>query len=1856
MKKKLSAQRQIHIQGARVNNLKNLDLSIKANQLTVVTGVSGSGKSSLAFDTLYAEGQRRYIETFSAYARQFLDRMDKPEVDAIDGITPAVAIGQSNPVRTSRSTVGTLTEINDYLKLIYARFAKLFCPECDTEIRAHSPESVVQELYEQLQPQTGVMICLPVTIPEQFSNEEMIQLLAQQGYTRIHKQNNQIIEVIQDRVRLTPANSLRLTEAIEAALNRGTRQVRIYPLDADKNPLKPLDFSSLNQCHSCQKSFPKATSATFSFNSPIGACPTCRGFGRVMGIDYDLVIPDKNLSLTEGAIKPFQTPSNQDVQTFLIASAKKNKIPTTIPWSKMKKGHQQWVIAGSSKDGDNQWYGVDGFFQWLERKSYKMHVRVLLSKYRSYDTCTDCQGTRLKPIANHWFIVSPANKKSTYQRHTIWQLQALSVQACLQILESLPKRRDSRSARVFDEVVKRLQYLCEVGLGYLTLDRQTRTLSGGEFQRINLTTALGTALMNTLFVLDEPSIGLHSRDVNRLIGILHRLRNAGNTLVVVEHDPQVIQAADQVVELGPKAGDHGGTLMFQGSPSSLITSSKTLTGAYLRGDKHVLENPLEQRSALDPNVKAPLESNDPLTCHPSINLYGVCAQNLKNIDVTIPLSGLVCIAGVSGSGKSTLIRQVLYPALSQKLGRPDPTRPEFSKLTGETHIADVVLVDQSPIGKSTRSVPVTVVGAFEIIRKLLSEQPLAKERGYTAGTFSFNSGNGRCPECSGNGFEIVEMQFLSDVHLKCEYCQGERFRKEIQEVRLAPPPESGLASASVSDILHLTITQACSFFSDKDELLSRLKPLLDVGLGYLQLGQSVTTLSGGEAQRLKLASHLAEAAAKKKKKRRGTTTPEPTQAPTLFLLDEPTTGLHYEDIQQLMVAFRQLILAGHALIVIEHNLEVLAAAHWIIELGPEGGEDGGQILATGTAKALTQIKRSPTGHALKDYFQQHNENKQTSSKKAATKQQIVNSGVPLRAPEHIAIHHATEHNLKNISVNIPLNQFTTITGVSGSGKSTLAFDILFAEGQRRYLESLNAYARQFIQSAGRPEVETIENIPPTVAIEQRTSRGGYRSTVATVTEIYHYLRLLYVKLGQQYCPECDEPIAPQSLNLILSHILKHYHRQSIDILAPLVVARKGIYKELAAWARQQSFSHLRVNGELTPTDPWPKLARYQEHNIELPVGQLTVSPRSEKQLSHLLAKALEHSRGTLLIIPQDKRRKPEIFSTQRACPSCHKGFESLDPRLFSYNSRIGQCQTCCGTGLEILEELDDPEDTTASPPSTCEQCDGSRLNPLARAVYFQEYPIETLASWTVDKALVWFKKLKLSNKAAQVSVEIIKAIQERLTFLQKVGLGYLELDRSAPTLSGGEAQRIRLAAQLGSNLEGVCYILDEPTIGLHARDNAKLVEILSELRDQGNTVVVVEHDETTMAAADHIIDIGPKAGKLGGQLVAQGSLAKIKKEKKSITGQYLANPLRHPIPNLRQLEARQVYEPSQLMIQGAYLNNLQQIDVRIPLHQLVCFSGVSGSGKSTIVRGTLLANLNQRISQQTKRKKTKSKATTQTWHGCDQLTGWESIDRVMEVDQTPIGKTPRSCPATYIGIWDAIRQRFAQTPEARAAGYTAARFSFNTGEGRCGTCNGQGLEKIEMNFLPDVQTTCPACQGWRFNEATLCVRYKGKHIGEVLAMDVDEAVSFFDSQPSIHRPLKLMQSVGLGYITLGQQSPTLSGGEAQRLKLVSELAKVRLETNSTNHYLYVLDEPTVGLHMADVEKLLRLLHLLVDRGHSVIVIEHNLDVVAAADWVIDVGPEGGAKGGKIIAQGTPENLLKKKRSHTAAFLREHLNV
>ena len=1936
----------IEIRGARQNNLKGIDLDLPLGQLTVITGPSGSGKSSLAFETIYAEGQRRYVETFSPYMRQFLDRMDKPRVDDIRGIPPAIAIEQANPVKSSRSTVGTMTEINDYLKLLWPRIAKAYCPDCGREIRPETPRSIVDHAFDQLNGKT-VLVTFWVSVPAKTETATFFDFLRQQGYLRVWIDDRVVrvdepptklrlgprVQVIQDRLTINDENRARLTEAIEVALRFGKDRVNVVALEENarrstsnaqhpttdhESPItnREFPFSTGWHCAHCDIDIRPPSPGLFTFNNPLGACPQCRGFGRTIAIDLNKALPDRSLSIKAGVVRVFRGAEFGESQKDLLRACAREEIDINLPFEELPKSDQDFVINGErGEDADDEddggtWYGVRGFFRWLESNTYKMHVRVLLSRYRAYTTCPKCNGGRFQPDALNYKVVTAVydrrkDKKGGHRpplQLALPEFQALPIsEICghLNAVEISPNDKTAGMLRA--DICARLNYLCEVGVGYLSLDRSARTLSGGEVQRVNLTTCLGASLVNTLFVMDEPTVGLHPRDVGRLIRVMQNLRDKGNTLLVVEHEEQVVRASDNLVDIGPGRGERGGELVWSGpldsflgsagaSPAVLRASRDTrvpfggapngagggarppqsLTSDYLSGAKSI-PVPKKRRKS-----KA------------AIRITGAREHNLKEIDVDIPLGVFTCVTGVSGSGKSTLIHEVLYRHLLTAKGQSsDQEAGACKSVTGAHRIDELVMVDQSPLARTPRSTPILYLGLYDRVRELFAAQPEAMAQGLTASAFSFNSGSGRCERCCGTGFEKIEMQFLSDLYVRCAECEGKRFQPHVLKVLVH--------GKSIHDVLELTVSEAIQFFAqigEKTKLSDPLDVLDEVGLGYLRLGQPLNTLSGGESQRLKLVKHLNERPLADEPRKNGAGRRiASVQAPVgnLFIFDEPTTGLHFDDVAMLLRLFQRLVDRGHSLVVIEHNLEVIKSADWIVDLGPDAGADGGEVVAAGTPEQVAKVNESHTGKFLASVLGSAGAPPavRRASRRTTTSIYVGDDReVTLRAAEEpfgeapngasealalprtnsaIQIHGAREHNLKNLDVNIPRDQMVVVTGLSGSGKSTLAFDILFAEGQRRFLDSMSPYARQFVEQLEKPDVDLVAGLPPSVAIEQRVTRGGGKSTVATVTEVYHFLRLLFAKTGTQFCPDCDLAVEKQSLAAIVRQVEAAAKRGPLKVLAPLVKARKGFHTDVARWAERQGFDTLYVDGTLVPIPHFRKLERFREHTIDVVAG--VIDARRILKARNLTQRALDIGRGTAHLL--DEKNRVTVMSTEMSCPGCGRAFEELDPRLFSFNSPHGACEECGGFGeiwnrdlKSIREDSGDSEvekELAAerelewideSEMEECPKCHGSRLNEVARHVRVQGYTIDQFTKLSAAEAAGLIGKLKFRGTQQTIAADLVPEIQQRLHFMDSVGLGYLALGRSAKTLSGGESQRIRLAAQLGSNLRGVLYVLDEPTIGLHPRDNVRLLDTLEALREKGNSLVIVEHDEETMRRADHIIDLGPRAGIHGGEVVASGTLREIMNAKRSETGRCLNTPLCHPVRHSR----RSLAEVEEwITIRGACANNLKSVDVRFPVGRLSVITGISGSGKSTLMHDVLWPAVRDQLEE---------KKRGGNGNLFKLVSGATGIEAAYEVDQSPIGKTSRSTPATYVKVFDEIRNLYAQLPVSRMRGYSASRFSFNSEGGRCETCKGQGVIKLEMNFLPSSYVPCEDCGGKRYNPQTLEVLYNQQSIGDVMESTIEEAAEFFSAHPKIARALSLLVETGLGYLKLGQPSPTLSGGEAQRLKLVTQLkrgvsraANERIrKMRKPGSTLYLLEEPTIGLHMADIELLLNVVHRLIDEGNTVVIIEHNLSVIAEADYIVDLGPEAGSNGGEIVATGTPEEVAKDAVSRTAPFLREVL--
>ncbi|WP_372368977.1 excinuclease ABC subunit UvrA [Candidatus Uabimicrobium sp. HlEnr_7] len=1766
-------QENIEITGAREHNLQNVSVSFPRYTMTVVTGVSGSGKSSLVHDTLFKEGQRRFIESLSPYARQFLGQMQKPKVDQIEGLSPTICIDQKRRGRSARSTVGTITEIYDHLRLLFARLGIPHCPSCNSKIVTQTPDQIARYLLANFS-EKKINVLAPMFIDRKGEYRKELEKWRIDGFVRIRidgkifrldeeiqlqRYEKHTLELVIDRLKVEEKERGRIHESIEQAINITGGLVAVDSED-EVYQMHSVHLS----CPSCGISIPEMEPRLFSFNNAQGACSDCNGKGIKESFELNLLVPDEDLSIEDGAIKCikkdgqilFSNYGLDEIKTL----AKIRKISLKKKWKKLPKNFIEELLYGVRIKKKLHFPGIIPILQ----KIYSKWNLYQLRRFISAKTCEDCSGSRLRKEALSIF----------FRDRNIFDLVTMTVNDLQSFLQGIKLRKAETliGKEIFKELKLRLAFLNQVGLGYLTLQRTANTLSGGEMQRIRLARQLGSGLQGVLYILDEPSIGLHPRDNVQLLQALKQLRNAGNSLVVIEHDEETMNYSDHIIDIGPGAGSEGGRLVAQGRVKDIKANKESITGQYLT-KAQCIPVPKKRRATTEKWLK----------------IIGATEHNLKNIDVEIPLEILAIVTGVSGSGKSTLIDDILKKSLSYHLNGSSKAPGKHKKIEGIEHIDKVIEVDQSPIGRTPRSNPATYTKVFDEIRNLFSMLPESKTRGYQSGRFSFNVSGGRCEECKGAGVKEIEMQFLSNVFIECEFCEGRRFNTETLQVKYR--------EKNIYEVLEMPISTAADFFANQPKISKTLNILRDVGLGYLKLGQPSPTLSGGEAQRIKLVREL-----------RRTDTGK-----TLYILDEPTTGLHFFDIENLLSAIQKLVDKGNSVVVIEHNLDIIKVADYIIDLGPEGGEGGGEVVCCGTPEKIMRSKKSYTGQALKGFLQP-----QPQKQKPRTKVK----------PRDIKIFGAMKNNLKNIDVCFPKDKMTVVTGVSGSGKTSLVFDTLFAEGQRAFLESLSTYARRFLGRLDHGFVDSIEGLAPAIAIDQKNASRNPRSTVATMTEIYDYLRILYSRVGIAHCPECDTKLESYTSSTGAAHVVKNWLNHKGMILAPLYIPSANKYYKLSSPAHlknykknliEKGFSRIVIGGKIYRLDE--KFPANKRTPIHLVIDRVHVKKNAQNRIAEAMETAFDIGESVAFFYSEDESL--QAYSTMPACISCdYYQLDELHPRYFSFNHYLGGCAECDGLGYyDSIEE-------------ECVECDGKRLSPRSLAVYVDKKSIYDFCELKISEAQQFIRNINLNKTQLVIARDVLKEIQNRLKFLIDVGLEYLNLSRRANTLSGGEAQRIRLASQIGNSLVGVLYILDEPTIGLHPRDTARLLSTLKKIVTLGNTVVMVEHDKQCMQSANHIIDMGPGAGHLGGEVVATGTVKKLMNNSDSLTGKYLQNAI--------TIESQKRKKPKKhINIKKACLHNLKNIDVKLPVERFSVITGVSGSGKSTLVIDLLQKALQKDWTQDTV-KGGKNKGFTS-------ISGLKDIDALTVIDQSPIGRSPKSNPATYSGIFNHIRKFYAQLAGSKTRGFTPSRFSFNRPGGRCEACEGKGSILIHMHFLSDVWITCESCKGQRYTEETLSVLYQGKNISQVLEMDVKLALDFFKAHRLIAKKLQVLYDVGLGYMKLGQPVTTLSGGEAQRMKLAAELS-----TSSKMRTLYLLDEPTTGLHFADVEKLIGVLQNLVDVGNTVVVIEHNLDVIAAADWIVDLGPEGGEHGGEIVFSGLPTDIVKQKNSHTGRCLKEHL--
>lgn len=1893
----ISESPSIHLKKVCVHNLQGVDLEILKGELVVFSGVSGSGKSSLAFDTLYIEGQRRYLESLSSYARKQMGGLQRPDLEAASGLTPTVSIEQKVGGQNPRSTLGTMTELHDFLRVLYAKIAIPHCPVSGEAVAVQSRDAIVHAV-QALPCGLKIALLAPYAKGKKGSFKEEFALLRRRGFMRVRLDGQMVhledevvldegvahdVDLVIDRLVTGHEQQDRLTEGVFMALEEGKGMCVVIDLESHTETLYSMHAYS----PASGRSYPPLEPHDFSFNSPLGMCPECQGLGEVHQFDLAKVL-DEEKSIKEGCCSIAGSYDTVRYGNIYDNLARMYHFDVNTPWKGLPEEAKHVFLYGIDRKWVTMifrhptmpkvweeyvaWRGVLNEAKERFEQAQSDVYRKKRGKLMSQQVCPACHGSRIKPY--------PA--AATVRGKTLADITAMTLSEFRGFLASMALTDKERHivGELVQEMLRRADFLLAVGLHYLTLDRTAPTLSGGEAQRVRLASQIGSGLVGITYVLDEPSIGLHPRDNGRLIETLLALRDVGNTVVVVEHDEDTLWAADRVVDFGPGPGVLGGKILVSGTLKELLSCPESLTGQYLLGTRQI-EVPKERRV---PKGKC-------------LELLGATHHNLKGVHLTLPLGLFIAVTGVSGCGKSSLVCETLWPALAKILHRAEETPGPYKELRGLEGIDKVITIDQSPIGRNPRSNPATYTKVFDEIRDLFAKLPESRARGYLSGRFSFNVKEGSCTHCEGMGSVKVSMDFLEDAWATCPVCLGRRFDEATLSVLYK--------GKNIYDVLEMSVDEAAEWFASLPVLSQRLSLLQKVGLGYLALGQSSTTLSGGEAQRIKLAKELAR----------------PSTGRTLYILDEPTTGLHFEDIRHLLEVLQELVAKGNTVVVIEHNMDVVKVVDWVIDMGPEGGGEGGEILAQGPPEEIatmaTETGKALCGHLDPERYRKAQ--KLLKSKKSPSRQKA------LTAPLAIEVQGAREHNLKSIAASIPRGKMTVCTGPSGSGKSSFAFDTVYAEGQRRYIDSLSAYARQFIRQMPRPKVDRVEGLSPAIAIEQKAHAGNPRSTVGTQTESYDYLRLLYARIGIPHCPKTGEEIRAISKEHVVERILGYGEGEPITLLAPLEIQRSESFEALCAKFFRQGFLRIRVNKEIYELDspiPWEKK---RKNEVFLVIDRVKVSHQARSRLFEGVENAARLGNNRVVVA----RPSGDIaFNLDFCVESTGESYPEITPHTFAFNHQEGMCPDCQGLGYQYGANLvansdimkmtveqffrnfweEDTHDgidfllsffedegfhpktrlrdlsqeqkqlffhgekegcehpcdtmdprwsfrwlgvntvlakasksaygdirerlTCLMEERECEGCHGERLNPLARAVTIEGVSLGALCSWPVDKVLAFIEKISLSQEDRNLLQEVLEQLQSRLSFLIQIGLGYLSLGRNAPSLSNGEAQRIRLARQLGTGLTGVLYVLDEPTVGLHPHDNERLNQALSRLKALGNTLLLVEHDPLTVQNADYLLEFGPRSGEHGGQIMARGTLEEIQNHPSSLTGAYLSGRRHIAVPTKRRKPKTRDHW---LSLSGATLHNLKNIDLAIPLGVLCVVTGVSGSGKSTLVRHLLLPALRHST----------AKEGTVHWKGAT-LMGTDLCKQVIAIDQNPIGHTARADVSTYSELMTPIREWYARLPQARAKGLMPKHFSCNHRAGMCTACWGMGYKEVQLQFLPPVRVACEECKGFRLNPLSLSVLYGNLHVGHLFAMTVREIKAAFSHLPTIVRICDTLADVGLDYLKLGQEIATLSGGEAQRLKLSRELArKVR------GQVLYILDEPTTGLHSLDVDQLLNVLHRLVNQGHSLIVVEHNVDVIKNADWVIDMGPGPGEQGGSIVAEGTPEALAASPASVTGTYLR-----
>lgn len=1613
----------ITIVNTNENNLKSVTLNIPTNKLIVVTGVSGSGKSTLVYDVIFKEARRRYLESFSANARQFLGKLNRPEVQFIGGLSPAIALQQKNTVNSPRSTVGTLTELYDLLRLLFAR--------------------------------VGV--------------------------------TNNNIEV-----------------------NR----------------------------------------SLFSFNSPKGACTQCKGLGVEDHIDPELLIADENKTIRNGAFT-MTTPSgyivySQVTMDVLNDVCQAEGFSVDIAWRDLTPQQKNIILYGSTKikvpfgkhtlESRMKWSGItakprdEGYYKGIIPVMEEILIRDRnpnVLRFARTKPCSLCNGSRLSSKA----LDITVNNKN------IAELSAMSISEVLSFFnDNSDNEKNPVAKKIILEFIKTAQIIDKLGLGFLSLNRSSESLSGGETQRLRLAKLVSTEMRGILYVFDEPSVGLHAQEVNNLMEVLYELKNNGNTVILVEHSEQVMRNAQWIIDLGPGAGNRGGKLLFSGLIKDFLNIKE-------HGDSKTLKYL---------NSEIPFKENTS-TGLKQISIEGASVNNLKNIDVTFKLNALNVVTGMSGAGKTSLVDITISRYFAQKLNGAKEIPGDFEQIIGDEDIQQLQIIDQKPIGKTPRSNPATYTGLSDELRNLFASLSESKEKELEKKHFSFNTKGGRCEKCEGAGYEQVGMQMLGTVEIVCEKCNGKQFKDEVLEVTYN--------QKTIADIYSLTIEEAVEFFKENDKISKYLESLMNVGLGYLKLNQRSSTLSGGEARRVKLAKGLVKIPKKH----------------TLYIIDEPSSGLHAHDIQVMLTNLDTLINLGHTVILVEQNPTFIKNADHLIELGLKQNNTGGEVIFQGIPKDILKVEYSKTAQALLG--------------KINTDAEVINKTFDTYNP--IELKGVSTHNLKNVDIEIPVHSITAIAGVSGSGKSSLAFDTLFTEGRQRYAESFSAYMRNRLNINSDAQYESIKGLMPTIAVNQQSVSQNDRSTVGTMTDIYDYIRLLYARVGSVDSKSADYKLASLDLpeEKPMASLFSFNHEQGA---CPTC---QGLgYKIICDWDRFISHPDKAITDGATTGSKAGKF--YGDPNGQYIATLMAVAKKLDIDYTKAWNELTDEAKNIALNGTGEQKYGVKWEHKRKNLSGVHE-FETTWPGFLHHVNEeyLRKAQDKRVEALmPIMKQID------------CEKCNGTRLNAKALEYKVLGMTIDEMVNIPVRKLLLEFRKQVVVPKAfsinsieQRVAQRVGGSIINGLDILDKLGLGHLTLSRQAKTLSGGEGQRVRLASGIARDISGVCFVLDEPTTGLHPKDIENLFFMLYELKRQGNTVVVCEHDPAFIRFSDHVIELGPKAGKHGGKLIDSGNVKHILGSEKSLIGKYISTDY-----TFKRTKHKGDVNGG-LKITKANANNLKNINLQIPAKTLTVISGVSGSGKSSLLNEVIYKSFKQ------------NRPTN-----CENIDGFDNFNQVVFAEQNVPKGHALSFVASYLGLFNYISDAFVKQASISNASIKKQHFSLSGKVGKCTECAGKGYIKTSMDFMSDIYETCTQCSGKRYNSEVLQVKIENSDIAQILELPFNELTDVIKDKNLIES-CELISQLGLGYLSCGQPLNTLSGGELQRLKL----AKTLLESKG-KPTLFLLDEPTTGLHMQDVEQLMHAFDNLLDKGHSLIVVEHHKTVIDNADLLIELGPGAGDDGGEVV--------------------------